>query len=499
MNTGRRAVNTLFISIMIMAALAVRAFYVIPPMTVQGDSAVFALMAKHILELKEFPIYMWLAHYGGTLPCYIGAGLFKLFGISSTVYLAIGLLISMAWACVSFILARKILDRAGAIYALIAVLVPPSCVVLYSSETGSINSLALLFGSLSLLLLVVCRDKGYRNAARSFALLGIISGAGLWLTPAMAPFILATLTLLIVEDKTVFLRLEFRLFILGFLAGYFPAIVYNLQYPNAALFRLAGRVLELDRGVLMASNLKEIVIERILWRLSTVPVSLARIPDMLISATGPVNTVLFFIALVWARKDVILRPVLVYVLWFSVCYAFFVGLSPNRYIIPVYAAFPFLFGKLLSDIRARSKIISTTLLLAVLLGNVCGNAFDFIHRRTPHYAGLVKWMLSRNYLYGYAGYWTSYPVIFESGERILVSPTLLHPTFSDRMPEYTAKVRNATGAVYIIGENDGPGLALRLEGRLKKMNIKYKKDVFEEFSVYSEISRKVYPEEIALK
>jgi hypothetical protein len=31
------------------------------------------------------------------------------------------------------------------------------------------------------------------------------------------------------------------------------------------------------------------------------------------------------------------------------------------------------------------------------------------------------------------------------------------------------------------------------------MNIKYKKDVFEEFSVYSEISRKVYPEEIALK
>jgi len=62
---------------MIVAGVALRILMVLQTVQLDGDSAVFALMAKYIYELKEFPIFIWNAHYAGALPSYLGAFLFK--------------------------------------------------------------------------------------------------------------------------------------------------------------------------------------------------------------------------------------------------------------------------------------------------------------------------------------------------------------------------------------------------------------------------------------
>jgi hypothetical protein len=50
---------------------------------VDSDEAVFGLMTKYIFDGKDYPIFVWKAHYVGTVSCYISALLWKIFGVSN--------------------------------------------------------------------------------------------------------------------------------------------------------------------------------------------------------------------------------------------------------------------------------------------------------------------------------------------------------------------------------------------------------------------------------
>jgi hypothetical protein len=328
----------------------------------------------------------------------------------------------------------------------------------------------------------------------------------------MMPFILTILTVLIAEDHAGFFRRQyFYLFALGFTAGYLPAIIYNMQYPNATLFRALGRVLKLDRSVLASSsNMKEIIMSRIWWRISTVPAALAKIPALFFAASGIINTALFFISAAWVSMKIFIRPSpgkktenigipVIYILWFSLCYAFLIGINRLRYVIPLYVVFPLIAGSFLSAVRNRSKIVATVLISVIILYNGCDNIYAFVNREYRHYSELSGWLLPRKIFYGYSDYSTAYAVTFYSREKILISPTLYHPTFYDRKPEYTAAVRKAEGAAYIIDERLCASSSGALEEALKRSNVGYKKDRFEEFVIYHGLSRKVYPEDVNME
>src|SRR5438552_14200841 len=60
----------------------------------QSDFALFYLMSKRIL-LGEFPLYAWHQDYDGTLPQFITAGVFAVFG--SSIILA-GIVTACLWA-----------------------------------------------------------------------------------------------------------------------------------------------------------------------------------------------------------------------------------------------------------------------------------------------------------------------------------------------------------------------------------------------------------------
>jgi len=497
----------LFLAMLALAGLIVRAVFVAVIKPMDGDSAVFALMAKHISELKEFPVYMWLNHYAGSLSSYLAAALFLMFGVSPAVYSSAGLIFSFLWMVSAVFLAREIFGRSDYVPAICLVLLPPSCVLNLSLFGRGVYPETLLFGTIVLFLLIRYIKGGGDNRS-IFALLGFSSGVGFWLSPALLPFILTALTVFLIYDKKVFFSSKMIIFVASFIIGFLPSIIYEFQYPAAILERIGGRILALDRSVLTVPNVAAVVGQRILWRMSTAPVSLSRMPALLNSLIGVANAALFYAALLLIMKkdffgflkDRRIDPMSVLALfafWFAVFHILLVGENKAKYMLPLYAVIPLFTGWLLLEIRAKSYFVYAALLTAILVFNSYTIGHSFLNRDVSHYPQLARWLEEKNFRYGYSDYHTAYIVTFDSKENVLISPTLLHPTFSDRHPQYTSLVRNSPDAVYILRSDDAGAAGLRMEALLRRLAVGFKKDVLEEFLIYHSFSRKIYPEELA--
>ena len=275
-----RAYKITIVSAVIIAGILLRAYMAFVIRPINGDSAVFALMAKHISELKEFYIYMPLSHYAGALSSYVAAGLFSVFGVSYNSFITVGLAFSSAGLIAGCILSRKTLDGFGEAISDLLIAVPSFLIIWHSLLAGVHAENALC---IPILLLLAVKING-GNSARPGLLAvvsGVISGLALWSTPGSVPAVLTIITLLLMARRE---RSYFRtivLFFIGILIGYAPAIIYNVQYPHATLFRMAGRILNLDGSALSDPDLTALVMRQIFWRISTAPESLHRIPRLI--------------------------------------------------------------------------------------------------------------------------------------------------------------------------------------------------------------------------
>jgi len=474
-----------------------------------GDTAVFALMAKHIYQLKEFPAYLLLNHYAGALASYIGALLFALFGVSFVAYSLTGLLFSLCWVFFVFLIAKKIHDLYGFIASVSVVLFPASLVLFYSLFPGGVHAESLLFGAIVLFLLIQWNEDKNREKMRSFFLLGFFSGFGMWLSPGIFPFFLTVLTVFFLKDKKIFLSKKIIIFSASLLLGHMPAIIHNLYYPGATLLRLGGRFLELNRAALSSGNVAAILAQRLLWRMSTIPASLARVPFLFSQLVGLFSCAFFFIAAIFAlrlsyikfSRQKIIDPWLicsVSALWLILFYAVAVGINSGRYVLSLYVVFPFIIGKILSNIAGRSRLVFGVILIAMVTFNIIGIHKAWREREIRHYSTLSNWLKSRNFYYGFSDYSTGYSVIFQSDEQVLLSPTVFPLSYGERYPAYTASVRNSKNPVYVMDVREYPKETQDMERQFARLGVNYSKEMVEEFAVYHSLSRRVYPEELNL-
>lgn len=496
------------ITTLIALGIIVRAYvaFVIKP--INGDSAVFALMAKHMFELKEFFIYVPLNHYAGALSSYIGAGLFAIFGISFNSYIAAGLLFSSSGLILGCILSHKILNGFGAIVSDTLIAIPSFLIIYYSLFTGPHAENFLFIPALLLLAIKINRDE-YAYPALFMVIAGCVSGLVIWTTPGAVPAVLTIVTLLFVRKREHFSASQAVLFFAGIALGYAPAIFYNFQYPGATLFRLAGRVLDLDRAALSDPHLLNLVFGKMLWRLSTIPRSLARIPHLTAELISLPAMILLFISIAISLAGSMRKffndkrineigVILIYVFWFVLFYVFLVGEEANRYIVPLCIVAPFLIGNTISRIVKGRKTAIIIIIIPLLIINV----FTIVSQRSvfwaDRYTKLTDWLLTNNAVRGYSDYDTAYSAQFISGERVLLSPTLFHPTFSDRWPEDTKKVRSAADVCYIIDGKTYPEVVIKFEDNLTRLRQSYKKEQIGDFTVYRGISPDLHPEDIVI-
>jgi len=498
--------DTLVFSVLIGLGLILRVAFALNLRSVDADTAVFGLMAKHIFELKEFPAYMVSLHYLGSFSSYIGAVFFQFFGVSATVYNFVGAIFSCLWVILILFMAKELLGRFGIVVALLSATLPFYNFLLHSLLTCQYGE-AIFFMLLALFVLIKWAKSGYENETAAPMLLGLCSSVAFWITPGAVPALLTVATMMLSHYRKRPFRKVALFFLAGFLIGYIPAITHNLQYPSATFFRMAGKALDLDRSLLLVPDPAGIIFQRILWKISIIPGSFLKMPSLIASLIGAPAAALSIISMVLVIKDHGFNRgagrdawhiICIYIFWFVIFHIILVQVPRERYMAPLCTAFPLFIGYLVSRFRLKSRPLGITLISAVLLYNCYTIARAFPDKNANRFSALADYLVAKGLHYGFSDYYTGYMAQFETKEKSVISPTLFHPTLCDRWPEDTKQVRNAREVFYVVDKREYPEAALALERKCKERGITYKKEDIKGFEAYYDFSSKIYPEELTV-
>jgi len=476
-----------------------------------GDCAVTGLMALHISQLKEFPLYFWGAHYGGTLSSYIAAVLFAVFGVSKTAGALSAILIAWLWIISLYTLASRVLSPAGALAVFLLCLFPPVHILQYSMYFAPSYAEALACSGI--LFLFAARRLSARpmRPGLYYFLAGAAAGFGLWLSPGVLPASAGVLIFFAAAEKKDFWKTCLPYFSIGVAVGYVPALAYNLEYPYAALYRLGGRLFNLDRSFLGEPHKAAVLAGKVIGKILAGPQNLFKLPVSYMEAAGLLNLALLAASAALAVKEAAGRIkanifpapadiAVVHTALFAAFYAFVLSAPAGfRYAVPLYAAAPLLLGRLFELGRAHNRKMAALILAAVICVNI-STVVNTLARKPLNDIDELAAHLERTGLkYAFSDYETAYLVTFLTKEAVVVSPTLNHADFFDRYPEYTRQVRSGSEPAFIINAVLAPSQAGSALGRLRELNVGFQKDSVGGFLVLSRLSRKVYPEELGLQ
>lgn len=215
-----------------------------------SDEGTIGLMAIHIAYRGAHPIFFYGQYYMGALEAYLGAASFHVFGIS-IVALRLGpLLLYLLFLVCTYLLAALLFDRRVALVSTALLSLGTGEMLFRQLEAAGGYSETLAFGSLCLLLAAwlalthvpaasrpdtstaapsgsVRRRQWLRWAA--YAAWGLSAGLGLWSDLLVLPFIVTSLTLLLICCRDELRSRALVFLALGLVIGAWPLIAYNLS------------------------------------------------------------------------------------------------------------------------------------------------------------------------------------------------------------------------------------------------------------------------------
>lgn len=204
-----------------------------------SDEDTMGLMALHILNRGEHPIFFYGQNYMGAFEAYLGAALFRLFGVS-VFTLRLGTILLFALFLFSMYLLTSLLYTKKLALVVLILLSFGSIVVLDTQliALGGYPEL-LLFGALAMLLASwLALTSGQYTSWRTrmwrftgYLCWGLVVGIGFWSDFLMGAFILSSGLLLALFCWRELLKGALVYLLLGLLLGAFPLIVYNLNAP----------------------------------------------------------------------------------------------------------------------------------------------------------------------------------------------------------------------------------------------------------------------------
>lgn len=206
-----------------------------------ADEATMGLMALHIEQGRDFPVFFYGQAYMGTLQAYLGSVLFRLFGVS-LFSLRLGLiLIFAAFLVVMYFLVKIVYNRPFALLCLLLYGVGSAAIIGIQLFANGGYSETVLFSALIFLLVAriilhprtptLQRPGVSRSLLLRWGLLGIIAGTAAYTDILILPtLVCAGILLVLFARRNVRSRLGLLL-AGGFLLALLPAIIYNLSVP----------------------------------------------------------------------------------------------------------------------------------------------------------------------------------------------------------------------------------------------------------------------------
>ena len=503
----------------VLAALALRLLLLLTCLdTVNADQAVLGLMGKHILGGHLF-IYFWENKYCGAFIAYLAALNFKLFGMSvlsfklATFPLVI---VSIGFTCA---LANKLYGAATAVLVCFIMAVSPVYVTLFSVSPHGTYADTLAFGPVLLYLAyMIAGDNDNKRAFYLVPLLGLVSGMACWISPLITPYIM-TASIVVFKDNRAAIKKHFLFLAVFFIIGAMPMIVFNIQHPFATFLNLGSRPLDISKAVLNSDissyGQAGTFLKYIRSYVAGLPTAFLNTLLAIVGIFKLANPLsekfraLHFILCVSYLAPVIYfffrmrKParenICIYLVITAFLFSFLSFLKLPRFLLPLWPAVAILTGECISEMSRHLRFFAVLALTTVLGINLAGTVL-LSRKAPPPFAGLAQYLLAKDLKWGYADYWTAYPLMFLSGEKLVVSPALdpasIFPKSKDSYPFYTNQV-DARGDVFYV-TNDAPQSLAQFDARMTAMRIKYRKDIFPPFIVYYSFSRRIYPAELGL-
>jgi dolichyl-phosphate-mannose-protein mannosyltransferase len=422
-------------------ALMLRFIVLVQTARLGADEAVVGLMARHILEAGERPVFYWGQAYLGAADAYLVAGLFACFGFQPWLLYVPSVCASVALVPLTWAIAQHLGPPPTAFLAVLPIVLPPP---MFSRMLTNAGGFALGFALLLAAVWCALQALQDRRFARRWILLfALLTGLAGWIwQPAVLALLPAAVALLI--DT----RGRGALDMFPVVVGLAPMLFYNVTNDFGTLASLAVKFeqqssIGLDLGVLAvalgggeetlggANSLQAWLFAGALIAQPLLAVILFRQTERRTLHTTAGATL---IVLVTALLSTIAAH------------------AAARYLVPLVSAGMLLSGAFLASL-ARASRIGMILAIVIELAVVgVGNLRDYVDipslMASEHLSRLddtkaaLQALDVRDLRTGYADYWTAYPITYVSNERVTVAPSLplTWGPSADRYPEYTRQV-----------------------------------------------------------
>ena len=202
-----------------------------------SDEGIMGIMALHIADHGEHPIFYYGQNYMGALDAYIGASLFQVFGSSiSTLRFSI-ILLYIPFMAAMYFLTSALYTKRLALGSL--VLLSLGSIPILILEVSPIVYPDILFFGASAFLLATWLTLSYnqdivqhRHWLRllGYACWGCVAGLAVWSDPLILPYLASASLLLVVFCwREMIFKLGGICLLLGLVVGASPLIMYNLK------------------------------------------------------------------------------------------------------------------------------------------------------------------------------------------------------------------------------------------------------------------------------
>ncbi len=231
-----------------------------------GDEAVAGLMAMHIAEGRDYPIFFYGQSYFGALEPYFNALLFRVAGFVPNLIFVLPVVFGVASVWVEFRLVRDFEGTGVALASAFVIALAPGALLDGTLSAAGGFGLALL---LELAAFVLFLGLYYADAISSNSFLGFcfVSGVLFWVWQIYIPIFVVLVSLWMARRP----RIDARLVVLGgmlFVAASSPLWVYNLTHSGATFAEVFGKFAAADTNSGLLSFARTFIGNRI-WNLTT--------------------------------------------------------------------------------------------------------------------------------------------------------------------------------------------------------------------------------------
>ncbi|MDH5506984.1 MAG: glycosyltransferase family 39 protein [Anaerolineae bacterium] len=485
-----------------------------------GDEAVGAVMARHILEGAR-PVFFYGQAYMGSNYAYLIAAGFALFGQKVGVMRFIEAVLYLIYMLTVWGIGRRFFkDKWVADIAVVLAAVPPLLVTTYTTVYFGTYGETLILGNVILLLGYEVIYGKYRDSKAPWLLLGAVSGFAFWNLGMAGVYILpvAAIGLWKLKWKP---WMSYGLCAVGFVVGSMPWWLYNFNHEWAAWLALTeaslGPVTTGQRIFgLIFFGIPAVLGLRPPWTATYLPWPVVFLwVYLFLGAT---------IYMIKGEKsgETIMNPgsrglLMLLTLVFCGFFAFsHYGVdATGRFFLPLYLPVNLFLAAFIAAARRQKPAFAMIILAAALGLNgyatwLASNSEERITTQfdpiaqidNQHDAALIAFLDEEGELRGYSNYWVSYRLAFLSGERLIFAARipyradLSYTTRDDRYPAYTELVEKSGQTAYITTNH--PELNGIIAQGLLELDVSFDEIDIGDYHIFYHLDRAVRPTELGL-